>query len=314
MVYIFGSKKKKPDNHIESPGRRKTLENIVKGIIFVGGTAYTWRCKGNTTGPEVPEPPVPVTLNFDIYNHMTGYIKNHSTINAMSGDPFTIRMSDLGVSGVDEQRLALYTEGFRSNQGFSNTGELTLTAPKQSTNYHIVLFNMIPRLNYNWMDSPINSKLYKNKRDYVVYRKDYDGQPKKWNYNFDQEKPWRVAFNQHNQALDRGWIKWGSFTRKPAPNDEQGDFSYGYGYCYGHMGIHAGSRVLVDADILTVYGAFLLVANEEIFENATCEDDIGGGAGSWEKMVDNTTGNLNNVGEHLLAYAFAKDGAPISNK
>ena len=77
------------------------------------------------------------------------------------------------------------------------------------------------------------------------------------------------------------------------------------------MGWHAGSWIGVNAKILTVYKAFLGIGNEEIFENATSTDDIGGGGGSWDVMTDRD-GNLNDKGIHLLTYAFAKSSAPMN--
>jgi len=43
----------------------------------------------------------------------------------------------------------------------------------------------------------------------------------------------------------------------------------------------------------------MLVRRPWIFENVANVDDIGRGAGFWEKIIDNTTGNLNDIGEHL---------------
>lgn len=229
----------------------------------------------------------------------------------MSGDDVVVKINELGVTGIDENRIAIRSDGFRELVVFSNTGEATFQAPRENANYHIVLFNMIPGLNYNWMDTPRNSTLYNNTRYFVVYREDRDGQPGEWDFDFDQEKPWRVAFNQHNQALDRGWIKWGSFTRKPAPNDGQGDFAYGYSDCNGHMGWHAGSWIGVNAKILSAYKAFLRIGNAEIFENATGTNNIDGDPGSWDVMTDRD-GNLNEKGAHWLAYVFAKDSAPMN--
>jgi hypothetical protein len=98
-------------------------------------------------------------------------------------------------------------------------------------------------------------------------------------------------------------VQWGYINRQPSAGS--GDFSYGYGYCFGGMGTHQGYRVLIEQS-LTGIGP-LRIANAEIFENITGVDDIGGGVGSNEIMTDNITGSLDDVGKHLFAYVFAKE-------
>jgi hypothetical protein len=272
---------------------------VKKAVSTLGSLALTGylgimssACKGSPTTPEPP--PTPVTLNFEVYNHIKGY-KNNFSKTTMSGDQVIIKVAELGVNDVDQQRIAIKEDGFGRLVRFSNIGEASFYAPKQSMNYDIVLFNAYPGVNYNWMDEK-NSKLYQGKHSYTVCRKDYDGQT-------GPEEPWQEAFDQHNQALILGWIQWGYINRQP--NAGSGDFSYGYGYCFGHMGIHQGYRVLIEQSLGGI--GPLTIANEEIFENITCVDDIGGGAGSWEKIVAYTTGKLNEVGKHLFADVFAKE-------
>jgi len=304
MVYIFRSKKKKPDDYIESPGRRKSLENIVKGIIFIGGAAYTWRCKGNTTTPDIP---IPVTLNFEIYNHSQGYIqgKNFSK-NVMSSDPVSIRIDQLGVTGVDDKRIAIYEQGFTRKISFTSTGETTINAPKQNTNYNIIVFNALGKdvldrqVSYDWMDEQ-SARLYKSKHDYTVYREDRDGVT-------GPEGSWQSVWNQLNSALDLGWVKWGSITSKPMPNDGQGDFSYGYGICiYGDNqradGLHAGSYILVDPEMCPTEKGRRAVGLSEAFENICSVNNIGGYPSS---MTIQYQGVLSQTGKDLFAYVFVK--------
>ncbi|MBW2990646.1 hypothetical protein KY348_02990 [Candidatus Woesearchaeota archaeon] len=318
---IFGSTITKPlanlaDKYFfkeKTPPIMQTLKNADFGMTG---------CKGNPTDPNDPEPePVQVNLAFAIYNHMTGDTgKMYFKDNVWSESTLTIKMSDLtnlGVKGVDDKRLILYSDGFIENLGFSNTGELSIEVPRYNTKYNLVLPQALqPPATYDWVDNQ-NAQLLKNKRHYIVYRADRDGQPPaNWDsrFNFDQEAPWKEAFDQHNRALNRGWIIWGSITRRP--NGTSGDFSYGYSDCRTpdgkeHMGLHGSTFVTVNAKILTSYEGFLRIGNSEIFENVTGTYDMGGGAGSWEKMTDDN-GNLNYTGECLLAYVFAKDRASMN--
>ncbi|HJX05892.1 MAG TPA: hypothetical protein VJ461_04215 [Candidatus Nanoarchaeia archaeon] len=279
--------------------RRSFLKKTVStlgSIALAGWIGSGIGCK-SSTGPEPPEPvPVQVTLNFEVYNHIQGY-KNQLTKTAMSGEPVAIRVGELGVSGVDQDRIAVKEDGFGKLVKFSNTGEAIFTAPKQSMNYDVILFNAYPGVNYNWMDEQ-DSQLYLEKRNYVVYRKDYDGQT-------GPETPWREAFDQHNEALNLGWIQWGRIDRQPSAGS--GDFSYGYGYCFGGMGAHLGDHVLIEQSLTGP--APMGIANAEIFENITCVDDITGV--SSHKIITimggPNAGSLNEVGKHLLAYVFAKE-------
>ena len=258
-----------------------------------------------------PNPGYPVTLSFDVYNHMNGYETSFSR-NASSGDSVVIKISDLEVSGVDEYRIAIRGSDFSELIVFDQSGEATFTAPEEDTKFNIILFNTIPGLDYEMMDRQ-NSHLYNATRHYTVYRKDFDGCPKKWEHGFGQEKPWRITFEKCSAALDRGWVKWGSFQRKPAPNDDQGDFSYGYSECKGYWGWHSGSSITLNACSLSDLKSFLTIGLAEIFENVTSVDNNGidGSGGSYDVMTD-ANGNLNEIGENLLVYVFAKDPTPVS--
>ena len=213
-----------------------------------------------------PDSGSPVTLSFDVYTHIQGYEKSFSR-DAASGDNVVIKISDLDIAGVDEYRIAIRGSNFSELVVFDKTGEATFAAPEENTTFNIVLFNTIPGLDYSMMDRQ-DAHLYNEIRHYIVYRKDFDGYPKEWKHKFGQEKPWGDAFNQCSQALDRGWVKWGTLQRRSAPNDEAGDFSYGYSDCKGCMGWHTGSNITLNACLLHDFKSFLAIGIAEIFETS----------------------------------------------
>jgi len=119
-----------------SLSRREFLE---LGALGIGALALG-QCKASS--PTMPEPPVPVTLNFEVYNHTQGYRTSFSKT-VMSGEQVIIRVGELKVDDVDPQRIAVREDGFGRLVRFSNTGEASFAAPKQSTNYDVILFNKL---------------------------------------------------------------------------------------------------------------------------------------------------------------------------
>ena len=88
-------------------------------------------------------PPEPVTLQFEIYNHTQGY-RNQFSRTVLGGDSLVIKVSDLGVNDVDSKRIAVRQDNFGGLVTYSATGEAAFVAPKQNTNYDIILFNITP--------------------------------------------------------------------------------------------------------------------------------------------------------------------------
>jgi hypothetical protein len=147
-----------------------------------------------------------------------------------------------------------------------------------------------------------SSKLYHNKRDYVVYRKDRDGVT-------GPEESWQSVWQQLNSALDLSWVKWGSITSKPLPNDGTGDFSYGYGICLFQDrrvdGLHGGSFILVDPENNNYDPiSMTAVGLSEAFENICVVQNIGGMP---SLMTIQKWGVLLPKGKDLFAYVFAKE-------
>jgi hypothetical protein len=272
--------------------RRDFLERAARtaGIISIGSIPIiNSACKKDS--PTGPEPPVPVTLQFDVYNHTLGY-RTSFTRNTTSGQSVIISVGDLGVLGVDPQRVAVRKDNFGSLVDYSGTGQCAFTAPKQNTSYDIILFNASNNAPYQWMDD-FNSHLYKDKRDYIVYRKDFDSQT-------GPEDVWANVFDQLNSALDVGFVRWGSISRQTS-----GDFSYGFGNSNGNAGWHEGRWITInnlEGNVLVM----TMVGLEEAFENICQVDNIGGHS---SLMTIQTGGVFNPVGKDLFDYIFAKDSS-----
>ena len=150
-----------------------------------------------------------------------------------------------------------------------------------------------------------SSKLAHGTKNLVVYRKDFDGQtgPESvWGGEFIPEIGAYGVFDQLNQALDQGWVKWGYINRQPTATS--GNFSYGYAAYGGWDGAHAGSWITVNIVKIGIIQGCVGVGLEEAFENITGTQNIGGKPSS---MTIQHWGVLNSVGKDLFAYVFAKE-------
>jgi len=58
-----------------------------------------------------PDSDIPVTLTFDVYSHMNGFEMTFSR-EVMSGSDVTVKISDLGIAGIDENRIAVRDGNF----------------------------------------------------------------------------------------------------------------------------------------------------------------------------------------------------------
>ena len=304
-------------------------------------------CKGATT-PE-PPPKVKVNLSFEVYNHTRGKIADFQKLGVESGSSVSISIGSLpgsmtvtntvhmnemqgyndgfmgaladpaghtsqtaqygletmivqNVSGVDQQRIAIRQDNFGNLVTFNNTGTANFTAPNQDTNYDIILFNAMNNAPYQWMDDQ-NSKLGQGTYNLVVYRQDRDGVT-------GPESNWTSVWDQYNQALNLGWVRWGSITVKPAPNDGTGNIRYGYAICI-QAGIrgdgeHGQNYAYVDVDWASDPVGSTSIGLSEAFECMCRLDNIGGQPSS---MTIQYQGVLNGKGKDLIAYVFAKDSA-----
>lgn len=261
-------------------------------------------CKKTPTEPDPT--PTPVTIAFDIYNHTQGFLNSY-TKSAMTEDTITVTMQELintyGASGIDPDRLVIRQRGFGAVVGpYSNTGETSFTAATDKTSLDIFLFNASNNAPYNCMEEE-DSLLHLGKRDYVVYRQDFDGQ------DDGPEIIWQNAIDPLNQILKPNGIPYtyGSIQRKPKPNDGTGDFSYGFDDCYGADGYHDvyNNRIAVNWDKNN--GAIIFntnIAIEELFEIITWTDNI---CGAPSNRIVSSNGTWTEQGKDLITYVFVKE-------
>jgi hypothetical protein len=249
-------------------------------------------------------PPTQVTLNFDFYRYPTGFVKT-ITKQAMSSSSVTVAISEAEAADVDSNYCFLYNNN--TLMQMAGSGSVTLTAPTTAKTYNVVLMQKLdpnqgydPNVSYSWM---AGAKLYKSTRNFVVYRQDRDNQT-------GPEASWTSVWSQLRSALNVGWLKLGSITEKPMPNDGTGTFSYGYAICidpYRNVrvdGLHMGEYIVIDAERLDSESARRAVGLEEGYENITGMDNIGGRPSS---MTIQKWGVLNDNGKALFAFAFLKD-------
>ena len=289
---------------------RRDFIRLGLGGITALGLGISQACKKKSPfTPKPPKPQIPVSLNFEVYNHTQGPTGVSFTKTYMSGDQVTINIQDLikeyGISIVNKERIAVRQEKFGELIGFSNNKEVIFTAPNQNKNYDIYLFNASNNAPYECMDEQ-NANLYLNKRNYVVYRKDFDGQ------DDGPEIIWKNAIDPLKRILNPDWapFRYGSIKRKPKPNDGVGDFSYGFGAYGGWDGAHAGSWITVNWHKYP--GSILFLTNiaiEELFENITCTQNICGNPSS---HYTSRNGEWTPIGIDLVTYVFVKDEAPVS--
>jgi hypothetical protein len=303
MVHIITSKslEKKIIKEIKEGKmpRREFLEYMGKGALALGTGAATGLLGGCKKNPIIPPTPTPVTLNFEVYNHTQGFLTNF-TRNTMSGEPVTVKISELGVTGVDDKRIVIRHDNFGNRVASNLTiGETSFYAPGQNKDYDVFLFNNSNNAPYQCMDDK-NSSLYLNKRNYVVYRADRDGQT-------CPEEIWENAIEPLNTILDPDWasFRYGSILRKPAPNDGKGDFSYGFGSEGGWDGAHAGSWITVNwnKNPGKIIG-LTSVAIAELFENITRTQNICNASFDYANM-----GEWREPTKDLITYVFVKDSA-----
>jgi hypothetical protein len=268
---------------------------VILGVGAAAAGVYFLTKKKNDT---TPPPPIDVIISLDAYNSTKGFQKDLTARTVKAGSTIDIPITDLGVTGVDTKYVAVYSEDFKTKISFDTDSSATFTAPQNNAKYHIILFNKLgtnyagQQVSYDWMQG---SSLWNNKRNHIVYRRDFNGQT-------GPEKIWESVFYQLNAALDLGWVKLGSINRQP--NGTSGDFSYGYGDSHGYLGYHAGSFITInhkqDSEELFMTGIGL----EEAFENICGVDDIGGYS---SRHTIQTNGVLNPVGEALFVFVNIKD-------
>jgi hypothetical protein len=282
---------------------------IIVGAAVVGVGAYELFFK-KKTNPVIDNKPVPVTLNFDVYKYPTGFVTT-ITKQAMSNSSVSIGIGDTGVNDVDSSYFFLYDGNNHTANG--TTGTISFTTPNTTTpnttkTYNVVLMPKLvdlngysPGVSYSWMTG---QGIIKSTRNIIVYRQDRDNQD-------GPEGSWTSVWSQLRAPLSFSWLKLGSITEKPKPNDSIGTFSYGYAICIDPAtgnrvdGLHGGDYIIVDAERNNTESSRKAVGLEEAFENICLVQNIGGKP---SLMTIQFQGVLNDTGRALLAYVFLKDG------
>lgn len=245
-----------------------------------------------------PEPSVPVTLYFDVYNHTQGFLKSFEK-NLRSDEDLTIRIMDLSIDGVDEERIVIRKERFGEWVAASKTGEVTYKAPDSNQKFTIYVMNASSGADYKKVDTWIeaNQGILEYTPHMKWRREDRNG--------FEgPEDVIEDAFDQMNQALDYSWAKYGSFQR--TYQKKESHFGIGYGFCRNQFGWHSPYWAGVNPEHCGTYEARLSTFLEELFELVTRLDDIDG-KDTAGMITDADTGEFNDIGRDLLAYVFIKD-------
>jgi len=283
--------------------RREMLSFLGKTTGTIAGIGLGMRCSNPTT-PEPP--PVSVTVKAVFYNHTQGLL-GEKTYNGMSRDPLTIKVSDLpSTEGVDQNRIAVRESangGYLGEQkGFSKNKEVNIVFPNQSMTYDVYLMNHGPTgsRHYqkidNWNTPLITSPNAK------WHREDRDG------YTGPKAPINNVTWQLHN-ALQYSWAKYGSLNKVGSG----GEFGIGYGYCNNWMAMHSKDWAGVYPDRVTHNIFRLRVFNSEIFELITQTADIANDYNSYALITDPYTGNLNEIGRDLFAYAHVIDNQTVGS-
>ncbi len=221
---------------------------VAAGIEYaVGDPLHIFTKKEET----IPPPPADVTIALDAYNSIEGFQKDLPAITVKEGSAVAIKISGMGVTGVDTKYIAVYSEDFKTKISFDSDGEANFTAPTTDVKYHMITFDELginslgQQVSYDWVS---DASLQNGKRNHVVYRRDFDRQTM-------EERVWggeplpeiggkNGVFGQLNDILNVGYTVWGHIDRQPTATT--GDFSYGAGDSDGNDGWHAGSYITVN--------------------------------------------------------------------
>jgi hypothetical protein len=266
-------------------------------------------------GPNQPEPPVPITLDFKVYNHTQGLQTEFSEKNVVSGTKRNLSVSDIiskyGVKNVDEKRIALRKANFGSLIQYSNTGLVEFEVPNQNTYYDVFLLDAAASALYEWMET---ANYYSLRLQYpstfTAFRRDLDsqtGEERVWGGEFIPEIGNYGVFDQYNELLHPNWANftYGSFNRKP--DGTSGTFSYGFGNCGGEeysVGIYSDKEgVVINPNKVSNIAGQVSRGLGVVLELILGQYTSGiGGQEAYETISSN--GNLTPLGKSLIAYLF----------
>ncbi len=244
------------------------------------------------------EPSFRVTLSFDVFNHTQGYLTSLERV-AKKGEKAEIKIEELAIEGVDEDRIVIREGRFGPLTAFSKTASAIFEAPGEDCQYTIYLMNASNGADYRVVDTwaGANKGILEYGPFLKWYREDRDG----------YQGPERViveAVVLLNDALTYNWASYGSVTQ--IEQRINGSFGVGYGYCRNQFGWHNPYWAGVNPEHCSTTEERLATFLEELFELITRLDDIGG-KDTASLITDPGSGKLNSRGKDLLAYVFVKD-------
>lgn len=275
-------------------------------------------CSKSPAGPDDTPKSVPVTLQFDIYNHTQGRLGSFTKSNVMSGTSYSLTssslISDFGIRNVDPSRLALRRDNLGSRVAYSRLGTVTYEVPGKDTNFDIFLFNNAGAIFlYDWHDA-LNERwgsdgsLMYSSRQFRFYRKDFDGmvgEERVWGGELLPETSNYGVFDQLNNLLAPSWATfvYGHFER--LPTGTSGHSSYGFGSGYGREYWKSTHEyVVVNPTLLTTIPRQVAGGFAAIIETLIGWENIGDEP-SYTRIQDN--GVLNQVGKDYITYLFARN-------
>ncbi|MCX6567834.1 MAG: hypothetical protein NT147_02130 [Candidatus Aminicenantes bacterium] len=288
--------------------RRKFLEQAARAA---GGAALgslpiiQARCKGTTESE--PPPAQDVTVSIKFYNHTQGELGEKS-YSGKSGQPFGVSIDSLGYSGVDTRRIAVRKAAARDTMGalvgFSRTGTIALQYPVGDESWEAYLMNAGAQQQYQYIDEDVDLGwgwgALKHPRNLVWHRGDED--------RTGPDEPIFEAIRQLGSALDYPWKVYGSYPQGA------GGVAVGYAHLTGTdqgpaYWLLNDSFIWVDPERAPTDIDKLKWFIDAIFGYSTAvfSLDGGGSAGRNQTICDQATGNLNAIGQDLLAYVYVKD-------
>lgn len=181
-------------------------------------------CKKNPVVPGIPGNEVEVKIHF--YSPMRGSLNYQMTKTGLSGDTFTFNIADLGLSGIDTQRIA-----FRKATGpgelvgdlvyFSKSGSPSPPFPEKDEIWEAFVFE--GGVNYSLVEMDINGGTncgYVLFREFIWSRLDEDVT--------GPEEPILEAIRQLAEVVEKPWKKYGTFNYQ-----DGGKTRIGYSTQYG---------------------------------------------------------------------------------
>ncbi len=277
-------------------------KKTVRWFAVVGSLYFCFflcDCKkdSQTKAPQ-SKPSVQVTLFFEVFNHTQGFLTSFERM-AETGTEEAVKISELDVEGVDENRIVIRENRLGTRVGFGQDGVASFEAPDEDKNFTIYLMNASNGADYKKVDTWVNTnegilEYAPHVNWYREDRNDFQG----------PEDVIQDAIAQMNEALAYPWAIYGSFQR--IDQRKNSSFGLGYGYCRNQFGWHNPYWAGVNPDHCPTYKTKLETFLEEIFELVTRLNDIGG-KDTASLITDPDTGNLNELGKDLLAYVFIKD-------